>query len=257
MKISIIQSELIWHKPEQNFQRFRNHISQVDDDTDVIVLPEMWSSGFTMKAHQMYADSDNAIQLMKKWSLEKSACIIGSLIVKSGEHFFNRLYGIEEGEIIFEYDKRHLFAYAGEDRIFQSGSEKKIVNIKDWNVCVNICYDLRFPEWSRNLEDYDALIYCANWPIPRIEAWDALLKARAIENQAYVIAANCVGQDVWHNKYNGHSSIYSFDGKLMDQLVDNEGIVKADIRKNEMLEYRQKLPFLKERDQYRIEGLSQ
>lgn len=249
LKVAVVQPNLIWHNYSANLKSIQEQMS-VLDKADLIVLPEMWSSGFTMKAHQFYTYTSDALGHMKSWSLKFDAAVIGSLITKVDEKYFNRSYIILNGEVLSFYDKVHLFGFSGEDRFFQKGSEKCIVNVKGWNCCVNICYDLRFPVWSRNIDNYDLLIFSANWPQKRIDAWDTLLKARAIENQAYVLGANCVGEDAWHNQYLGHSAIIQYDGTHLQQLKDVPGILLADFNKSELKSFRSSFPFLEDRDDF-------
>ena len=249
---SIIQAQIKWHDPSHNIAHFAQLIAKVNPDTDLIILPEMWSSGFTMKAH-LYHDHDlKALDAMKSWSKEKDALIIGSLIVKEQEQYFNRSYIIKDGEVAAQYDKKHLFGYAGENRFFQPGEDKVIYEYKGFRICPMICYDLRFPVWCRNIEDYDILVFSANWPDKRIEAWDSLLKSRSIENQCYVLACNCIGEDVWHNNYTGHSSAYAYDGAQLAFSENEESILTCSLDKEKMLAYREALPFLKDRDQFTL-----
>jgi predicted amidohydrolase len=252
LNVALVQAKIIWHKPEENMHNFDQLISNIHG-ANLIALPEMWSSGFTMKAPLQSQYSAEALEHMKKWSIEKNASILGSLIFKDGDNFYNRLFLVEQGEVTDSYDKKHLFAYAGEDRIFTAGGKKGIMMIQGWKVCANICYDLRFPAWSRNLEDYDLAVYSANWPDPRIEAWDALLKARAIENQSYVLGINCFGEDLWGNVYSGHSSIIKYDGEVSDTLSGSEGVLMHQLNRPQLLKYREALPFLLERDHFKMD----
>ena len=251
IKVSLVQSHITWHSPEENFKSVSEHINAISD-SDLIILPEMWSSGFTMKAHQFYRHTTEALELMKNWSLTKSAIIIGSLITKVDDDYFNRAYVVAKGEVIDTYDKAHLFAFSGEDRFYKSGQKSCVFAFKNWKVCLNICYDLRFPVWSRNTTDYDVLIYCANWPDKRIEAWDTLLRARAIENQSYVIGVNCFGVDAWKNTYSGHSAIIAYDGKTDQVLKGNCGVLESKLSKTKLMEFRDKFPFLRDRDEFQL-----
>lgn len=251
LAICLVQSKIEWHNPDFNMSSLSKYLETVEK-TDLIVLPEMWNTGFTMKNHLFYQRADEAVSLMKDVSLQKQAMVIGSIIVKENDDYFNRAFIVSEGRILDTYDKRHLFALSGEDRFFKSGTERKIVNLKDWRLCINICYDLRFPVWTRNRDDYDVLIYSANWPIPRIEAWNKLLAARAIENQAYVIGVNCFGEDVWHNQYSGCSQAVSYEGDVMDKIVDKAGTINVNFNKDQLDQYKASFPFLKEKDQFKF-----
>lgn len=251
LKVSLVQAQIQWHDPAVNLSHFETLVSSISD-ADLIILPEMWASGFTMLAHKYYEATIEAVELMKKWSTERSAVVVGSLITKVEEKYFNRLYVVSEGMVKFTYDKKHLFAFAGEDRIFTSGSKQINFKIKDWVLNPQICYDLRFPVWLRNTTGYDILIFSANWPNKRIAAWDALLKARAIENQAYVLGVNCFGADAWKNNYDGHSAIVNYDGTVLETLKGKEGILQATLDLQSLKDYRKELPFLKDQDGFVI-----
>ena len=247
LKASIVQAQIEWHKPEKNLQHFDELISNTKG-SDLILLPEMWSTGFTMKAHLFQSYADPAVDLMKKWSNQTGAAVAGSLIVEEGGKNYNRLYFVHEGEVLDQYDKKHLFAYSGEDRSFQPGKEKKIVEFKSWKICLNICYDLRFPVWARNYEDYDLLFYSANWPDARNLAWSSLLRARAIENQSYVIGVNCCGNDAWHNSYSGHSMAINYDGSLCTEIDLGEQLITVELDRARLKKFRADFPFLQDRD---------
>jgi len=245
--VQLLQAKIEWHKPGNNLEHFNQLISQ-SGPADLIVLPEMWNTGFTMKAELYHVHADEALRSMKEWSVKYSKAIAGSIIVKEANLIYNRLYFVADGSVLAQYDKRHLFAYSGEDRSFTPGGSKVIVTFKAWKFCLNICYDLRFPVWARNYEDYDVLIYSANWPDARIEAWRSLLKARAIENQSYVLGCNCFGEDAWRNSYSGHSYLYAYDGSLISEPIRNEQIFTCRLEKEKLKEFRAKFPFLAERD---------
>ncbi len=253
LKVALVQAQIHWHQPASNFKSIADQIFDLVD-VDLIVLPEMWSSGFTMKAHQFYKDTDHALGLMKAWSIEKSAMVVGSLITKVDESYFNRLYVIDEGKEKVTYDKRHLFAYSGEDRFFEAGHEQAFYEKEDWKLNLNICYDLRFPVWTRNTSDFDIQIFVANWPAQRMLAWDSLLRARAIENQTYVLGCNCVGQDVWGNSYSGHSSIFQFDGKRLGYSENEASVIEHVLAKKQIQEFRKEKPFLKDRDHFEFKS---
>lgn len=251
LKVTLFQSQITWHELQTNLEHFDEQIHQISD-TDLIVLPEMWVSGFSMLAHRYYDSQVDALALMQKWSLDKQACVVGSLITKVGEKYFNRLYVVQEGEVSCTYDKKHLFAFAGEDRVFTAGSEHVSFKLKEWTINPLICYDLRFPVWVRNRSGYDILIFSANWPDKRINAWRTLLKARAIENQAYVLGVNCFGIDAWKNKYSGHSAIIGYDGEIIETIYDKEGFISAELDLTALKKFREDLPFLKDQDNFQL-----
>lgn len=252
LSINLLQLSIKWHDPAYNFDNANREVEGMAN-CDLIVLPEMWSSGFTMFAHKFHQYTSEAINLMKKWSQFHDACIVGSLITKVDELYYNRLYVVESGEVQATYDKKHLFAFSGEDRYFDGGNQRLIYTYKDWRLCLNVCYDLRFPVWCRNTDDYDILLFSANWPDKRISAWNMLLRARAIENQCYVIGTNCYGQDTWHNTYEGHSALISYDGSNVVTLVGEGGVLHSEIRKSDLTKFREALPFLKDRDSFQFD----
>src|SRR5690606_26947134 len=188
LKVAIIQSDLVWENPEQNRKNFSEKIEMINGSVDLIVLPEMFTTGFTMNASLVAETMEgNTVAWMQKTASETHAAIVGSVIISEANKFYNRLLFVEPSGAITHYDKRHTFTLAGEDKVYASGTQKIIIDYKGWKICPLICYDLRFPVWARNTENYDALIYVGNWPKPRILAWDTLLKARAIENMSYCI----------------------------------------------------------------------
>ena len=189
---------------------------------------------------------------MQQLAKEKNAAITGSLVISEEGNFYNRLvFVFPSGEIQF-YDKRHLFTLAGEDKVYTSGKEKIIINYLGWKICPLICYDLRFPVFARNVEEYEVLLYVANWPNTRINAWDALLKARAIENMSYVVGVNRIGVDVNQHVYNGHSQVQDYLGRAIVEPQESEGVFIAYLDKKTLLETRQKLGFLEDRDDFEI-----
>lgn len=247
LKVHLVQAHIRWHKPDTNLQHF-NGIMQRIGESDLIVLPEMWNTGFTMKAQLYFQYADKAIESMCDWSLKIGAAVCGSLIVRNGEDYFNRFVFVSGGIVTGSYDKRHLFAYSGEDKPFTAGTEKLIIDYRGWRICPNICYDLRFPVWSRNYEDYDILIYSANWPDTREVAWTSLLRARAIENQAYVLGVNCFGTDAWHNSYKGNSRAFAYDGEQLHVDKEGEALIPLTLEKEKLSQFRKDFPFLLQRD---------
>ncbi|RZJ68032.1 MAG: amidohydrolase [Flavobacterium sp.] len=246
---ALIQSPLVWEDAEANRNFFREKIDAISQSVDLIVLPEMFSTGFTMSP-QNVAETMNGktVKWMKSVAVEKNCAITGSLVIKSGANVYNRLLFVFPDGEIKQYDKRHLFSLAGEHVAFTAGKKRLLVEYKGFRICPLICYDLRFPAFSRNTEYYDLLIYVANWPLPRIAAWDALLKARAIENMSYVVGVNRTGTDPNGLEYPGHSQVLDFMGEYLVSAWENEGIFVATLEKNPMLEVRKKFSFLEDRD---------
>ena len=257
LKVAGIQTELFWESRDKNLQNFDRLISSISKPVDLIVLPEMFSTGFTMNPTNV-AETMNGktVQWMKSQAKNNSCAIVGSVVIKEGEKFYNRsLFIFPEGNIE-AYDKRHTFTLAGEDKVYTSGKSKLLVNYKGWKICPFICYDLRFPVWSRNVKDYDLLIYMANWPKPRINAWDILLKARAVENMSYTIGVNRIGNDKNDYEYSGHSKIIDCLGNiLLDSEENQEEILSYKLIKSTQDTIRNKLNFLNDRDQFTIQGV--
>ncbi|WP_100610200.1 amidohydrolase [Confluentibacter lentus] len=254
LKVAIIQSNLVWEDPKENRKNFSEKIETISDSVDIMVLPEMFTTGFTMNVSLVAETMDGkTVVWMKKTASETNAAIMGSLIVSENNKFYNRLLFVEPSGAVTHYDKRHTFTLAGEGKVFVSGSEKIIIDYKGWKICPLICYDLRFPVWARNAENYDALIYVANWPKPRILAWDTLLKARAIENMSYCVGVNRVGEDKDHNEYCGHSAVYDVLGNNITPIKPNkEHIEIVDLDKNHINFYRNKLRFLDDMDMFTV-----
>lgn len=254
LNIALVQADLVWENPEQNRTNLFRKIDAISEPIDVIVLPEMFTSGFTMYPNVVAETMDGAtVKWLQNLAAHKGAAITGSFTVKENDNYYNRMLFVEPGGKISQYDKRHTFTLAGEDKVYTQGQERIIVNYKGWKICPLVCYDLRFPVWSRNNENYEVLIYVANWPAQRMVAWDALLKARAIENMSYCIGVNRVGKDGNSHDYSGHSAAYDVLGERMDSIpFDNETIEVVTLRKKDLETYRTKLNFLSDQDQFSI-----
>lgn len=246
MNTTLIQAPLVWDNPDENLKYFEKQILNLPK-TDLVVLPEMFTTGFSMDVSTV-DDGEKTIAWMKKMAKEHQFAICGSIKIKENNQFFNRMIFITPTEELFFYNKRHLFTLAGEDKVYTKGTEKVIINYNNWKICLQICYDLRFPVFARNVENYDLLIYVANWPVPRINAWDALLKARAIENMCYTIGVNRTGIDANNNTYNGHSQIVDYLGNYCIFPYEEDLPKSFTLNKPEMMETRNKLNFLKDQD---------
>jgi omega-amidase len=250
--VALIQTDLVWEKPVRNRDSLAKKIHGINEAVDLIVLPEMFSTGFTMNpstvAETMQGDT---VRWMKYIAANKGTAVVGSIVISEDDRFYNRLLFVRSSGELQYYDKRHTFTLAGEHKIYASGTEKLIVNYKGWKVCPLICYDLRFPVWARNVEHYDTLIYVANWPKPRINAWDTLLKARAIENMSYCIGVNRVGLDVNDYSYPGHSAVYDGLGEEISEFRENEEKVEiVTLSKSHLTSVREKLKFLDDKDDF-------
>ena len=254
LRVSIIQTDLEWENPEENRTNFEKEIARLPE-TDLVVLPEMFTTGFTMNAEpNAEAPEGPTLQWMQFISKSNQIAITGSIIVKEANQFFNRLYFVKPDGSYETYDKRHTFTLAGEDKAYTSGNKKLIVEYKGWKICPLICYDLRFPVWIRNVENYDVVLFVANWPERRVSAWDALLKARAIENMAYCIGVNRIGEDGNGHPYVGHSAVYDVLGERISkshwEMPFSETLT---LYKEHVLSLREQLQFLADRDAFNLE----
>jgi predicted amidohydrolase len=253
MKTTLIQAPLVWENAAENLAYFQYKIATLTEETDLIVLPEMFATGFSMNPKNI-AETMNgkSVSWMQKTAQTKNCAITGSLIIAENGHFYNRLLFVyPSGEIVF-YDKKHLFSLAGEDKIYTAGNNKLIIAYKNFKICLMICYDLRFPVFTRNTTDYDLLIFVANWPDTRINAWDTLLKARAIENMCYTIGVNRIGTDNSKLNYIGHSQAIDYLGNYLIKPQTTEGVFNCQLDKEKMLKVREKLGFLNDKDAFEL-----
>ncbi|MDR7372599.1 nitrilase family protein [Flavobacterium aquidurense] len=253
MKIAVVQSDLYWEKPSENRKSFEAKINQIDSEVNLIVLPEMFSTGFTMNASAVAETMQGeTILWMQTIAKQRKCAITGSLIVTENNQFYNRMLFVFPSGEMQHYDKRHLFSLAGEDKIYTHGNEKVIVDYLGWKICLQVCYDLRFPVFARNVENYDLLLYVANWPKVRTNAWDILLKARAVENLTYVVGVNRVGFDAHNYEHIGHSQVVDSLGNYILEPQETEGVFIVELDKITLLETRKKLNFLSDKDVFEI-----
>lgn len=259
LAITIVQSTLYWQDAEANLAMFEEKIWQVEEQVDIIVLPEMFNTGFTMSTKACAEHSNGrTFRWMKQMAAQTGAVMIGSFIVNDQGAFYNRLFWVEPDGTFAYYDKRHLFRMADEHLHFSAGNTVLIRKWKGWNICPMVCYDLRFPVWSRNylVEDqpvYDILIYIANWPESRISAWETLLKARAIENLSYVVGVNRMGKDGLDIQYNGCSAFIDPKGEVLWEQKEKEAIKTLTIEANPLTTFREKFPALLDADRFKIQ----
>ncbi|GAA4034732.1 nitrilase family protein [Flavobacterium cheonhonense] len=253
LKIALVQTNLIWENPIENRSHLAQKITGFMEEVDLIVLPEMFSSGFTMNPKAV-AETMNGetIAWLQHLAKAKDCAITGSLVIEENGKYYNRLVFVYPNGELKTYDKRHLFTLAGEDKVYTAGKEKLIIEYKGFRICPLICYDLRFPVFARNVEDYDVLIYVANWPKPRINAWDILLKARAVENMSYAIGVNRIGMDENELEYVGHSQAVDFLGNYLLEAQETDGVFIVELDKEKLLETRSKLAFLKDKDSFKL-----
>ena len=255
--ISLIQTQLFWEDKAANLLMLEKKINSITQKTEIIVLPEMFSTGFSMNPSALAETMDGTtVQWMKKIAVEKKIILTGSIIIQEDDQFFNRLLWVLPNGTIGHYDKRHRFAFAGEDQHYSNGHKRLIAQVKGWKINLQICYDLRFPVWARQQSDgepeYDILIYVANWPERRNHAWKTLLTARAIENQSYVIGVNRVGEDGKGIYHSGNSMVIDPLGEVLYHKEHDEDIYTIQLEKNMLTEIRTKFPFWKDADDFLI-----
>lgn len=259
LSVTLIQSGLHWEDKAANLNMFTEKLSSIPEDAELVILPEMFSTGFSMNPDALAEDMEGeTMQWMKRMAAEKKIILTGSLIIEESERYYNRLvWMLPNGQYGF-YDKRHLFAFAGEDEHYTPGTKRMVASVKGWKVLLQICYDLRFPVWSRQNKkaegpEYDLLVYVANWPERRIHAWKTLLTARAIENQCYVVGVNRVGTDGNDHVYSGDSMVVDPMGEILYQKSYEEDIFSVQLDYEKLKTIRSKLPFWKDGDHFTIE----
>ncbi|NNE02844.1 MAG: amidohydrolase [Eudoraea sp.] len=252
LSVALIQTSLVWQDPAKNREVFTNAIKTLAAPVDLMVLPEMFTTGFTMTPE---AIDQNEGPLTLAWMIsqakEHNMALVGSVPFFEEAHYTNRLFFVEPNGQYHYYDKKHTFTLAGEDAVYKSGEKRLIVDYRGFKICPMICYDLRFPVWARYKGDYDVLLYVANWPQPRVSAWDTLLKARAVENMAYCVGVNRIGSDANDHKYCGHSAVYDCLGESM-VFSEEETILVTSLSKDHIEATRKKLRFLEDRDAFTL-----
>ena len=257
MRVTSIQTDIYWENIDENLSQLTKTFKTLPS-SDLVILPEMFTTGFTMNAHKVAEKKeDKTLSWMKKMSSNYGVMIIGSIPVMEKAHYYNRLFVVNNDQIEY-YDKRHLFSMANEDQTYSSGNRSIVIDYKGWKIMPLICYDLRFPVWSRNhFKDknykYDILIYVANWPAKRSSAWVDLLKARAIENSCYTFGVNRVGTDGNNVHYDGRSRTFDFLGNRMDQFESDKAMIDQTIcEKGKLTEFRNKFPVLQDADHFTL-----
>ena len=255
LHISLIQTDLFWEDKFRNLDMLEKKIAAVEAATQIVVLPEMFTTGFTMQP-KLFAETMEGPTV--EWMVEQAAqhkiILTGSIIIEEDNKFYNRLlWVLPTGQVAY-YNKRHLFAFAGEDKEYTAGNKRLIAQVNGWKICLQICYDLRFPVWSRKQtpDEYDLLLYVANWPERRNHAWKTLLCARAIENQTYVVGVNRVGKDGHQINHSGDSMIVDPMGQVLYYKADDEDIVYMELEKEVVQEAREKFPFGRDADGFTI-----
>ena len=248
MKIIGLSQNIIWKEKQQNFLLIEEKFK--DLEADLFLVPEMFSTGFYMKADEVADENEIALSWMKSFAKLKNSAIGGSVSVKDNGNFYNRFYFVKPDGTYHYYDKKHLFSYAGEDKIYTAGKERVIVEYLGIRFFLQICYDARFPVFARNRKDYDVLLNVANWPESRVLAWETLTRARAIENQAYVFALNRIGEDGNGLKYQESSHCYFPDGE--DVSTKKEDLIFAEIDIEKLKKFRKDFPFLDDADDFKM-----
>lgn len=250
MKIALLQTNIVWEDKQANLQYCTDKINALPDGVRLIVLPEMFSTGFSMQPGKL-AETENGVT--RKWlcetAIRQAVAITGSMITEENGKYFNRLFFVFPDGAYKKYDKRHLFLMSEEPRHYAAGSQRLVVEYEGWRICPLVCYDLRFPVWSRNYGDvYDLLLYVANWPAARINAWNALLPARAIENSCYVAGVNCCGKDGVGRTHNGHSQVVDYKGTVIAAAGQSENTLIATLSLEELNSFHTKFPVGKDAD---------
>jgi len=254
--VSFIQAALQWHDPVANRKELGRFIGQISTTTDLIILPEMFTTGFTMEAPKMAETMDGpTINWMRESAAVHDAVVTGSIIIVDEHgHYYNRLLWVRPDGSLSYYNKRHLFTMAGEHHTYNAGTERLVEEWRGWRICPLVCYDLRFPVWSRNSAEapYDLLLYVANWPAVRRTAWMTLLRARAIENIAYTVGVNCVGVDGNSISYAGDSALLDMRGEYLVEVGNQESSITRLLRRADLEAFRSRFPALQDADAFTL-----
>lgn len=254
LNVTIIQTDLAWHDAAKNCSRLDGIIRSLSEPTDLVLLPEMFSTGFTMEPAACAEGMDGiAVKRLRGWAREKEADVAGSVAVSEEGRFYNRLVWARPGGGVIAYDKRHLFRMAGEEKVYTAGGARPVIELNGWKIRPFICYDLRFPVWSRNRNlEYDIAVYVANWPEKRAAHWKALLRARAIENQCYVIGVNRIGVDGNGVSYCGDSAVIDFAGNTLFEKGNGECAATIALSFEDLAAYRRAFPAWKDADDFTL-----
>lgn len=255
LRLALVQTDIYWEDIPANLASLEEKLAGLRNEADLIILPEMFSTGFSMQPEKI-AEPLNLVttRWLRQMALNTGAMIIGSFAARDGKACYNRLMAVSPDGSYEYYDKRHLFRMAGEHEVYNAGAQRLTLSWKGWKIRPLVCYDLRFPVWSRNTasDPYDLLVYVANWPAARSFAWDTLLKARAIENLSYVAGVNRTGTDAKGTEHNGGSVVLDFLGQPLASLHDSPDLAVVSISKTDLLEYRRKFPAHLDADDFEI-----
>ncbi|GAO30330.1 amidohydrolase [Geofilum rubicundum] len=252
LKLSLVQFDIAWEDMEVNFHKVSEMLENDHFNSGLIILPEMFNSGFTMRPERIASDETNrrVINWMKEMAHKHEATILGSMAYHEEGRYYNRFLAVEPNGHLTSYNKRHLFRMTGEQNVYEKGEDRVIIQVGKWRVALFVCYDLRFPVWSRNLKEYDMAVYVANWPHKRREVWQTLLKARAIENQCYVVGVNRVGKSP-SEYYSGQTMLIDYQGAVLNEAADNiEVVVTGMVNLNDLEAFRTTFPAWMDADQF-------
>ncbi|UYZ62691.1 amidohydrolase [Hymenobacter weizhouensis] len=255
LTVSFIQSSLQWHNPEANRRELGRHIQEISVPTDLIVLPEMFTTGFSMDAPALAEPMEGpTLAWMRDTAATHDAVVTGSVIIEEAGRYYNRLLWVRPDGSMSYYNKRHLFTLAGEQHVYTPGTQRLLEEWRGWRICPLVCYDLRFPVWSRNSrqDPYDLLLYVANWPAVRRTAWITLLRARAIENLAFTLGVNCVGLDGNSQTYTGDSALLDMRGEYLVEVGNQETSITRALRRTDLTAFREHFPALEDGDEFEV-----
>ncbi len=250
LKVALFQVDIISNDASANCAHLEELIWQIDHNIDLIILPELFNTGFHFSKNNVEPKNFTTFKWMKRMSEMTNSTIVGSILENENSKVFNRAYCISPNGSFVTYDKRHLFVKSDEPNFCTPGDEIKSFNIRDWKIQPTICFDLRFPAWCRNLDNADLFVNIANWPSKRIDTFSTLLKARAIENQTYAVGVNRIGKDLNDGEYNGNSSVYDFKGEMIAYAGENEEVVIVELEKEPLVDFREKSPYLDSKDNF-------
>lgn len=251
MKISMVQFDIAWEDKNANFKKITELIKRANVQSDIILLPEMFSTGFTMSPENVAEKGEGStVNWMRELAAKEESAIAGSIVATESGKYYNRFYFVLPSGDLYYYDKKHLFSYGKENQHYHGGDKRLIVEYKGWNIMPFVCYDLRFPVWMRNPGHVDLYLCVANWPDSRIDAWDILLRARAVENQVYMAGVNRVGSQEGKLDYNGHSAIIKYDGSVISMSELRETVIHRQLSKSDLDNYRASFRFLEDKDEF-------
>ncbi len=254
LTLSLLQTQTVWHDPAANRALFDDLLARVPAATRLVLLPEMFSTGFTMDSAAVAETMDGeTVAWLQQHADASGKALCGSVVICDEGEYFNRFLCAQPGGVMTSYDKRHRFRMAGEHQHYSAGGHKVVVRIDGWRVCPMVCYDLRFPVWFRNRQEYDLLICVANWPANRRAAWNTLLRARAIENQVYAAGVNIVGVDGNGVEYSGGSAVYAPDGAVMAEAFDEASIMTQTIAWSPLQALREQFPVWQDADDFNLD----